>query len=137
MSALQQQATEMYAEAKGFLRSLNSVREGKSKFNEDLLYNISVMCIEKLFMTYLSQKKVVAIHHTPMALLNDAQEIEPFPEPIVQMTKMMSRFESICSLDGFGYITPTKEEIKEMVNGLFMLNDFILNRLGDEFIGAN
>jgi len=134
MSALQKQATEMYAEAKGFLKSVASVKEGKSKFNADLLYNISVMCHEKLFMTYLSQKKVVAIHHTPMALLNDAKDVEPFPESIISFTKLISRFESICSLDGFGYKTPTNEEIITIVNGLFELNDFIIDSLGDEFI---
>lgn len=137
MSVLQQQATEMYAEAAGFLKSLRSVRDGKSKFNDDLLYNISVMCLEKLFMTYLSQKKVMATHHTPMALLSEAQEIEPFPEKVVALTKLMSRFESICSMDGFGYKTPTKEEILIMVDGLFLLNDFILERLGSDFVVAS
>lgn len=134
MSALQKQATEMYADAKGFLKSVQSVKEGKSKFNADLLYNISVMCLEKLYMTYLSQKKVVAIHHTPMSLLNDAKSVEPFPENIIAVTKLISRFESICSLDGFGYKTPSNEEIITIVNGLFELNDFILDRLGEEFI---
>lgn len=134
MSVLQKQATEMYIEARGYLKSLERVLDGTSKFNEDLQYNIVTMCIEKLYMTYLSQKKQVAIHHTPMALLNDAQQIEEFPDVVVETTKMIAQCESICTLDGFGHITPTKEELFKMVEGLYVLDNFIIDRLGQQFI---
>lgn len=119
-------AVAAYEEGKKYLKTLSGTLEKKSKFTNDLLYGMSVMCFEKLFVGYTAHMGFMAEHHMPMALYNEAKSLDKdFPEEYRETAKLMSQFESICSMDGFGYKTPTDEELKAMILGLVEIDKYI------------
>ena len=125
MNSLSEQSVLMFAEATGYLTTLERSLKRKSKFNNDLLYNIISLCTEKLFMALLSFRQVNASHHTPMALYNEAEKLKPMPVHFRETLKLVARYESICMFDAFGYKTPDDESMKCMIIGLKDIHDYV------------
>ena len=125
MDSLTELAKSTFVEANGYLRILENSLKRKSRFTNDLLYNIVSLCTEKLFMAMLSHFHVNATHHTPMALYNEANKIQKLPEEFRDTIRLISKFESICMFDAFGYKTPTDAEIETMANGLVTIKNYV------------
>ncbi len=126
-------AVAAYDEGKKYLKTLSGTLDKKSKFTNDLLYGMSVMCFEKLFVAYTAHLGFMAEHHMPMALYNEAKSLDKdFPVEYRETAKLMSQFESICSMDGFGYKTPTEEQLTEMIKGLVEIDSYIGPRIAAE-----
>lgn len=133
MFKLKDTTLEVYDEAKKYLQTLSKSLEQKSRFGNDLRYNMTVMCCEKLFVALLSHYDEMADHHMPVALYKQAKDVEPDLTPQMQDTcRLINRFESICSLDGFGYKTPTDDELRIMILGLQDINHLVSNRIEGE-----
>lgn len=119
-------ALNVYSEAEKYLNTLKKSLERKSRFNNDLRYGICVMCFEKLFVAYTAYLGFMAEHHMPLALYNEAASLDKeFPIQFKPTAQLVSKFESICSLDGFGYKTPTDDELKEMILGIIEIDKYI------------
>lgn len=123
-------AIELLAEGEKYLGTLSRTLEKKSRFDNDLLYSMTVMSCEKLFVALLYHYDEFAEHHMPIALYNDAARVEPELTPEMKDTcRLIGRFESICSIDGFGYKTPTDEDLKKMILGLQDIHALIVKRI--------
>lgn len=125
MDSLSKQSKSTFAEAEGYLKLLEKSLSRKSKFNNDLLYNIVTLCTEKLFMSFLSFYRYNATHHTPMALFNEANKLRKLPDDFRNTMRLIAKFESICQFDAFGYITPTDDELHKMITGLTVIKEFV------------
>jgi len=109
-----------------------SVRSKKSKFGNELLYNLAVMCIEKYFVALLARYDWNATHHMPVALYREAKDYEPeLTESMKQTTILVGKFEGICSLEDFGYKTPNMEELTKMCEGLEEIKNLVEKRIGE------
>ncbi len=105
--------------ANGYFATLERGLTQSQRFNNDLRYNLAVMCVEKYFVALLACYDQNAAHHMPQALFKEAQMVEPeLTDTMKQTCILTGKFEAICSLDGFGYRSPSDEEIASMVNGL-------------------
>jgi len=133
MNPLMRQSESTFIEAEGYLKMLDKSLKQRSKFDNDLLYNIVTLCNEKLFMALLSHHRINATHHTPMALYNETNKIHKLPESFRETVRLISRFESICQFDAFGYKTPTDDELKGMITGLAEIKEYIGTVLHADF----
>lgn len=120
----------VYEEATKYLNTLKRSIEKPSKFSNDLRYGICVMCFEKLFVAYTAHLGFMAEHHMPIALYKEAASLDKeFPVEFKETAKLVGKFESICSLDGFGYKTPTDEEIRNMIVGMIEIDNYISSKI--------
>ena len=123
-------ALAIYEEGDKYLGTLSRSLEKKSRFGNDLLYSMAVMCCEKLFVALLYHYDEFAEHHMPIALYNDAAKVEAELTPEMKETyRLINKFESICSIDGFGYKTPTDEDLKKMIIGLQDIHALVTKRI--------
>lgn len=119
MFKLKDNTLDLFQEGEKYLATLSKTLERKSRFDNDLLYSIAAMCCEKLFVALLSHYDEIAEHHMPVALYKQAAEVETDLTPEMQDTcRLINRFESICSIDGFGYKTPNDDELRRIILGL-------------------
>lgn len=125
MNLLQPQAEKCYAEALGYMKTLEKSLSGKSKFTNELRYQMSAMTIEKMLVALLAHYEINATHHTPLALIHEAETVHKIPENIKETAKLIGKFESICSVEGFGYKMPNDEELRNIVIGLIEVKDFV------------
>jgi len=112
-----------------FQKSLNNE---KSRFDNDLLYNFAVMSVEKYFVALLARFDWNAEHHMPIALYKEALSFEPeLTEEMKQTAILIGKFEAICSLDGFGYRTPSTEELEAMATGIAAIKNLVEKRIAE------
>lgn len=125
MNPLQEQAQTTFTEAMGYIKTLEKSMIKQSRFNNDLLYSMAAMSFEKLFVSFLANHGINAMHHTPMALFKEANSVNQLPDTMKETAKLLSKFESICSFDGFGYKTPQTDELNRIINGLVEIRDYV------------
>jgi len=125
-------AQSTYAEARKYLATLQRGMNRPSRFNPMLRYNICVLCFEKLFVAYIAHLGMMAEHHVPLSLFKEAARLDPqLPADFEAIARSVGRFESICSVDGFGYQTPTDADIQSMISGLLIINNYIETKIGN------
>lgn len=116
--------------ANGFYETFKKSLEGNSRFNNDLLYQMAVMSIEKYFIALLARYDWNASHHMPVAMYNEALEFDDeLTDEMKKTTILVGKFEAICSLDGFGYRTPSTEELNEMKTGIVAIKELVEKRI--------
>lgn len=119
--------------ANGYFSTFSkSLENENSRFDNDLLYQMAIMSVEKYFVALLARYDWAATHHMPVAMYKEALDFEPELTPeMKQTTIMVGKFEGICSVDGFGYHTPTKEDLDFMKNGIQDIKLLVEKRLAE------
>ncbi|MFA6872583.1 MAG: hypothetical protein WCQ86_01165 [Bacteroidaceae bacterium] len=126
-------AKTIFAEATGFMKPLERHLATPSRFDNNLLFNLSVLSFEKMFVALLAYYEIEALNHTPLALFKEAHDIDQgLTEEMKQTTRLIAAHESICSLDDKGYTIPTDEELRQIITGLLEIYSFIAKRI--EFV---
>jgi len=125
------QAIECLQYANSYLLTFQkSLVNKNTRFDNDMLYNLASMSIEKYFVALLARFDWNATHHMPISLYREAKELDPeIPVDMKQTAILVGKFEAICSLDGFGYRTPSTEDLKTMCNGLQEIRDWVEMRM--------
>ena len=73
-----------------------------------------------------------ATHHMPIALYKEALEFEPkLTDNMKQTAILVGKFEAICSLEGFGYRTPSNEDLEAMTSGIKEIKDLVEERIAE------
>lgn len=112
-----------------FQKSLSSEH---SRFNNDLLYQLAVMSVEKYFISLLARYDWNATHHMPIAMYKEALTFEPeLTDEMKQTSILVGKFEAICSIDGFGYRQPTITDLHAMKNGIQNIKQLVEKRLAE------
>jgi len=112
-----------------FQRSLSSEH---SRFDNDLLYQLAVMSVEKYFIALLARYDWNATHHMPIAMYKEALTFEPeLTEEMKQTAILVGKFEAICSIEGFGYRIPSKEDLQSMNKGILDIKLLVEKRLAE------
>lgn len=126
-------AISMFKFSEGYYNFLVNSLLQNSKFGNDVLYGVISICFERLMVSLMSSYNELPISHTPVMLFKYARNIESrLSDEMFNTTKLISSFESICSLDGFGYRTPSNKEIRKMIIGLKPLYKLVSNRINQE-----
>jgi len=110
----------------------NSLNVKQSRFDNDLLYQMAILCLEKYFIALLARYDWTATHHTPLAMYREAQDFDSeLTSEMKDTVIFVGKFEGICSIDGFGYRTPTMDELKEMNKGIYEIKLLVDKRLSE------
>ena len=119
--------------ANGFYKTLsNSINSEKSRFDNDMLYNLAVIAVEKYFVGLMARYDWNATHHMPIALYKEALEFEPkLTDNMKQTAILVGKFEAICSLEGFGYRTPSNEDLEKMTSGIKEIKELVEKRIAE------
>lgn len=132
-SEMRKAAFENLEYANGYFATFKkSLTSEKSKFDDDLLYQMAIMSLEKYFVALLARYDWNASHHMPVALFNEAKDMDAELTPEMKQTCILvGKFEAICSLDGFGYRTPTKEDLLKMMTGIDEIKTLVDKRVDE------
>jgi len=125
------QALSCLKYANGYYNTFQrSLKNPESRFDNDLLYNFAVMSVEKYFVALLARYDWNGTHHMPLGLYKEAEDFEPdLTETMKKTAILVGKFEAICSLDGFGYRTPSNEELHQMEAGISEIKNLVEKRL--------
>lgn len=109
-----------------------SLSNKNSRFDNDLLYQLAVMSVEKYFIALLARYDWNATHHMPIAMYKEALTFEPeLTDEMKQTAILVGKFEAICSIDGFGYRIPSKDDLYAMDKGIQDIKLLVEKRLAE------
>ena len=112
-----------------FQKSLDSE---SSRFDNDLLYQLAIMSLEKYFIALLARYDWNATNHMPIAMYKEAQTFEKeLTEEMKHTAILVGKFEAICSIDGFGYKIPSREDLINMKKGIKDIKKLVEKRLAE------
>jgi len=119
--------------ANGFYSTLRSSLDNKnSRFDNDLRYNLAVICIEKYFVSLMARYDWNATHHMPIALYKEALTLDNgLTESMKKTAILAGKFEAICSLEGFGYRTPSTDDLESMAQGILEIKTWVEKRVAE------
>jgi len=119
--------------ANGFFSTFRkSIHNKNSRFDNDLMYNFAVLSLEKYFVALLARYDWNATHHMPVALYREALTFDnELTDNMKQTAILVGKFEAICSLEGFGYRTPSTEELLFMSSGIQEIRDLVEKRIAE------
>ncbi len=128
---MEQEAAKSLSYGINYLKSAKSIYGATPrKFDNDLLYNIISISFEQFMVGLLAHHDWIASSHLPLMLYREALDFEPdMGDGIKQTAILIGSFEGICSIEDFGYKTPTDEQIGRMIAGLEELERFIASRM--------
>ncbi len=132
LKVMQTETEQSLAYGKNYLKSAKATFYSPTRrFDNDLLYNIISISFEQFMVGLLAHHDWIASSHLPMMLYREALDYEPeMGDSIKQTAILIGSFEGICSIDDFGYKTPTDEQIEKMILGLEELENYITLRVG-------
>lgn len=114
-----------------------SVSKEQSRFDNDLLYQMAVMSLEKYFVALLARYDWAATHHMPIAMYKEALQFETeLTEEMKNTAILVGKFEAICSIDGFGYRVPSKLDLEAMNAGIDDIRRLVERRISEVSILA-
>lgn len=128
---MEQEMMQSLSYGVNYLKSAKATLSAESRrFDNDLLYNIISMSFEQFMVGLLAHHDWIASSHIPMMLYREAEGFEPeMGDGIKQTAILIGSFEGICSIDDFGYKTPTDDQLRCMVAGMEELQEFISARV--------
>ncbi len=129
--AMEQDAKESLKYGANYLKSAKAaLTAAPRRFDNNLIYNIISISFEQLMVGLLAYHDWIASSHLPLMLYREAQPFEPeMGDSIKQTAILIGSFEGICSIDDFGYKTPTDDQLAKMIEGLEELDGFIAKRV--------
>jgi hypothetical protein len=109
-----------------------SLASESSRFDNDLLYQLAIMSLEKYFIALLARYDWNATHHMPIAMYKEALTFEKeLTEEMKHTAILVGKFEAICSIDGFGYRVPSREDLINMNKGIEDIKNLVEKRLAE------
>lgn len=120
-------AKESFDYGSSYLKSIETIyRDQDRRFNNDLLYNMIAISYEKFMIGLLATYDMIANSHLPLMMFREVRMVDPdFNEDFKRLAILIGSFEGICSIDDFGYRTPTDSQVETMTEGLKVLQSHV------------
>jgi hypothetical protein len=125
-------AQDSLQHANQYFSILDKSLSRSSLFSNDLKYSMALMTVEKYFVALMACYEELPSHHVPLGLFREAEMVETELTPSIKQTCILTgKFEGICSLEDFGYRTPSAEDLRAMVEGMRELKALAEKRVGE------
>lgn len=95
----------------------------KSKFNNEILYNLLSMALEGYIMAILDYHTALPDNHTYTDLINGLEKVYDLPDDLKSRIMKYEGIQSICSVDQFEIRTATDEELIELHGAITEIKD--------------
>lgn len=127
------QAVDSLKYANSYFSTVSHELESSSRrFDNDLLYNMICMSFEKFFVSLLARYDWNSESHLPLRMYKEAQPFESeLTENMKKTAILIGSFEAICSIDGFGYKSPSNDDLATMVSGLNEIRELVEKRISE------
>jgi hypothetical protein len=103
---------QFYREGLDYLKTALNASNRPKVFTPVILYNISAMAIEKLFMGFLLYHKRLPENHTLEDLANEVTKVMPLSRKLKEKLLIMDSFQDICSIDQCGRKTLKEKDVR-------------------------
>lgn len=107
---------------------VNRAWPARKTFTPEILYHMSGMALEKLFMGWLGLEGRLPDNHTVRDLARAAQAVEPLPEDLYKELRRFDRFMGLCSLEPVPIPPPASADVPGFLEAMDHALEWLLPR---------
>jgi hypothetical protein len=89
-------------------------KKGKSKFNNEIRYNLLSMSLEGYIMAILDYHNALPDNHTYTDLINGLEKVMTIDSTLKERILKYENIQSICSIEKYHRTMPTDEELDDL-----------------------
>ncbi len=112
-----------------YLKTACNGLDRPSVFNNELIYHLTAMAIEKLLVGVFQYHHQMPADHTLDGLVNDLADICPLDQDLAERIKDLGRFDDMCPLVPVNRAIPNDMQIKAMLAIGRQVADFAMNQV--------
>jgi hypothetical protein len=113
---MEKDALFYYNEGASFYKMANNcLARPDRKFNNELLFNVLSMSIERLLISALLNNGIMPISETASGLMRETSKLINWPESCIQQARWLNRFVHLCSLEPIPLKIPDDSEIQQIM----------------------
>jgi hypothetical protein len=107
---------KLMSEGIDYLERLHGIDIDTSKLGDEVVYNMVCLGVEAVFTAVLLSYDCIIDHSGILRLIREIenQQNKPMPQDWIETSRLMSSFQSYCSLEVVKIKIPTKDELKQM-----------------------
>jgi len=127
---MEELSSNLLEEGLGYMKTLKRYLTKPSRFDDELLFNMTVICYEKFLTALITHYNEMPLSHEPSALFEEAQKQDGgLTKEMGETMNQIKSHESICSFENKGYKVPTSKKLKEIISGLIPIEQYISKKV--------
>lgn len=104
-----------WKEGEQYHRTAVGAQRRRKVFNAEIIYNLLAMAIEKYFMAFFEEHRVMPDNHTFTDLINSANRLRPLDPVLVADLRSLEILQNICPLyQDTQRRAPTEDQLGKM-----------------------
>ena len=93
----------------------NCLAKPERKFNNELMFNVLSMSIERMLISVLLHNGIMPVSETASGLIRETSKLITWPEHCIQQARWLNRFVHLCSLEPVPLKIPDDNEIQQIM----------------------
>ena len=93
------EGAEFIREGRQFLNTARNGLQRKAVFNNELIFNLIGLSLEKLLVGLCLERGYMPADHTLAGIVNETNRLCPMEARLIEAIRMMDRVQDLCSLD--------------------------------------
>lgn len=123
-----------FDEGKSYLATCKKLIQKKGCFDNEFIYNLSVLAGERLALGLL-----LSYNHIPSAtslsgILQEGKGFYELDTELLNGARFINKFQFFCSLEVVPLTVPNDEELTQIVNYINTLEEFCTSKLNNEVV---
>ena len=118
-----------FDEGKSYLNTCNKLLVKRRHFDNEFIYNLSVLAGERLALGMLLSYNYIPAATSLSGMLQEGKEYYMLSEEIMQGARFLNKFQTFCSLEVIPFTPPSDKELEDIVNYIGQIGQFCENNL--------
>ena len=118
-----------YDEGKSYLNTCNKLIVKRGPFDNEFIYNLSVLAGERLALGMLMSYDHIPASTSLSGMLQEGNEFYELSDEIKEGARFLNKFQTFCSLEVIPFTPPTDEELESIVTFIDKIGEFCESNL--------
>lgn len=123
-----------FEEGKSFLTTCNKLLQKRGPFDNEFIYNLSVMAGERLALGLLLSYNYIPSATSLSGILQEGKEFYELDTELLKGARYINKFQFFCSLEVVPLTIPNDEELNQIVNYINTIKEFCASKLNKEVV---
>ncbi len=123
-----------YDEGKSYLNTCKKLIVNRGPFDNEFLYNLSVLAGERLVLGLLLSYDYIPASTSLSGMLQEGKDYYTLNDELKEGSRFLNKFQTFCSLEVVPFVAPKDEEMTKIVDFIKVIEVFCDANLNKEAV---
>ncbi len=121
-----------YEEGKSYLNTCKKLIINRGSFDNEFLYNLSVLAGERLVLGMLLSYDYIPASTSLSGMLQEGKDYYTLNDNLLKGSRFLNKFQTFCSLEVVPFVAPQDDEMTQIVDYIIAIETFCDANLNKE-----